>query len=198
MRLNNWLTILGLFGCMTSANAQSSASIVCSSDSRSWKSVPVLKVSYNTGADANKPGLFWFGIISEDQTTGAVLTSQGWQDYQGGLYPFHSRYDNGLTPVINLSIPIPNSATNTSSLVGYIVYAGHGVYLQDSRQKVIERRSVLDSVKADLVAKGRWQVQYETDENYIISLVQRDMVNNKKYGPALTIPYVDCEPQTGG
>lgn len=198
MRLNNWLPILALLGCAASANAQSSASIVCGSDSRNWKSVPVLNISYSTGADENKPGLFWFGIISEDQTTGMVLTSQGWQGYQGGLYPFHSRYDNGLTSVINISIELPNGTTNTASLVGYVVYAGHGVYAQDSRQKVIGRRSVLDSAKADLVAKGRWLVQYETDENYILSLVQRDMVNNRKYGPVFTIPYVDCEPQTGG
>lgn len=197
MRFNKWLTVFALFGCMASSNAHSSVSIICSSDNHGLIPVPVLLVSYSTGADANKPGLFWFGVISENQTTGSVLTTQGWQDYHGGLYPFHSRYDNGLASVINFSIPLPSGATNTASLAGYSVYAGHGIYSQESRQKVINRRSVLDSAKANLVAKGRWLPQYETDENYIWSLTQRDMVNNKKYGPYLTIPYIDCEPQTG-
>lgn len=52
---------------------------------------PVLRISYTPGVDAGAPGLFWLGVLSPDQTSGAVLTQQGWATYNGGMYPFQAR-----------------------------------------------------------------------------------------------------------
>lgn len=193
MKIKSLMVMLAVLGSVASVNAQISASIVCDG----WKSTPLLKVSYGTGKDASTPGLFWVGILSEDQTAGSVLTGRGWEDYQGGLYPYQSRFDGGLTHVINLSTILPGGSTNTAAWVGYKVYVGHGAYSQDSRQKVANRRAVLDSSKEKLVAKGGWRPEYETDEYYIWTLIQKDMMDNKKYGPILIVPFVDCDPQRG-
>jgi hypothetical protein len=186
--------------CISSAIAGGQATVACSvpGDSFGPNAVPVLQVSYSTGADAGIPGLFWFGVISQDQTIGSVLTPQGWQNYYGGLYPFQARYDGGFTSNITLSIPFPDGVQTTAAFVGYNVYAGHGIYSTDSREKVVARRASLNSVKPDMVAKGRWRPEFDSDDNFIWSLIQRDMVDNKKYGPILSIPYVDCTPLLGG
>ena len=190
------LVLLWLAVSATSAQAGGQAAVICSTpgDSFGPSSVPVLQAYYSTGPDAGTPGLFWFGVISQDQTVGSVLTPQGWQNYYGGLYPFQARYDNGLGARVTLSIPFPDGVQTTSAYVGYNVYAGHGVFSSDSRDKVVARRAALNTVKPDMVAKGRWRPEFDTDDNFIWSLIQRDMVDNKKYGPILSIPYVDCTP----
>lgn len=195
-----WTTILGLLGAMALAHAAGTATVFCSKpgDSYGAGAVPILQVSYNTGPDVGTPGLFWFGIISQDQTLGSVLTPQGWQNYSGGLYPFQARYDSGLLPRITLSLPFPGKVQNTSGYVGYSVYAGHGMYSYDMRQKVADRRTALNKAKPDMVAKGRWRPEFDSDDNYIWSLIQKDMVDNKKYGALFIIPYVDCAPDFGG
>lgn len=195
-----WLVMLGLLGTMASAHAGGTATVVCSKagDSYGWNPVPVLQVSYNTGADAGTPGLFWLGIISQDQTLGSVLTPQGWQTYNGGLYPFQARYDGGLLQRITLSIPFPDGVQTTAAYVGYSVYTGHGAYSYANRQKVADRRVALNNVKPDMVAKGRWRPEFDSDDTYIWSLIQKDMVDNNKYGAILAIPYVDCTPPVSG
>lgn len=194
------LTMLPFLVCVSSAIAGGQATVNCSvaGDSFGPNAVPVLRVSYSTGADTGTPGLFWLGVISQDQTIGSVLTPQGWQNYYGGLYPFQARYDGGFPSSITLSIPFPDGVQNTAAYVGFNVYAGNGVYTVDSREKVAARRVSLNSVKPDMVAKGRWRPEFDTDDNFIWSLIQRDMVDNKKYGPILSIPYVDCTPFTAG
>ncbi|WP_157896873.1 hypothetical protein [Acidovorax carolinensis] len=194
MKIKSLVALIAVFSSMVSANAQVSAEVVCDGG----KTTPILKISYGTGKDARTPGLFWIGILSEDQTKGSFLTTRGWEDYQGGLYPYQARFDGGLAPVINLSTALPGSYTSTVAWVGYRVYVGHGVYSQENRQRVANRRAVLDASKERLVAKGGWRPEYETDEYYIWTLVQRDMMNNKKYGPIFTIPFIDCDIQGGG
>lgn len=153
----------------------------------------VLNVGYTTGADAGVPGLFWIGVLTSDQGSGAVLTmDQGWIVYQGGLYPFQSRYDGGLPGTIAKTIAFPGDPLSTASYVGYSVYIGHGAYGGAAKLKVADRRSALNSVKAKLVAKGVWNSEYESDDRYIWSLVQKDMVDNQKYASYLTVPYIDC------
>lgn len=193
-------TLLGLLGAMASAHAAGTATVFCGKpgDSYGAGAVPILQVSYNTGPDVGTPGLFWFGINSQDQTLGSVLTPQGWQNYSGGLYPFQARYDNGLLPRITLSLPFPGKVQNTSGYVGYSLYAGHGTYSYDMRQKVADRRAALNKAKPDMVAKGRWRPEFDSDDNYIWSLIQKDMVDNNKYGALLIIPYVACAPDFGG
>lgn len=195
-----WLMALGIVVAMASAHAGGTATVECSrpGDTTGLNAVPVLQVSYSTGVDAGTPGLFWFGIISQDQTLGSVLTQKGWQNYEGGLYPFQSRYDGGLLQRITLSIPFPDGAQNTGAYVGYKVYAGHGVYSYGMRQKVADRRNALNNVKPEMVAKGRWRPEFDSDDQYIWTLIQKDMVDNNKYGPIVTIPYVDCTPPSGG
>ncbi len=195
-----WAAMVGLLTAMASAHAGGTATVVCSKpgDAFGFVPVPVLQVTYNTGADAGTPGLFWFGIISQDQKLGSVLTPQGWQNYNGGLYPFQARYDSGLLQRITLSIPFPDGVQTTASFVGYSVYAGHGAYSYANRQKVADRRTALNNVKPDMVAKGRWRPEFDTDDTYIWSLIQKDMVDNNKYGPILAIPFVDCTPPVVG
>jgi hypothetical protein len=182
------------------ANAGGSASVVCSTATANDGStylVPVVNVTYSTGADAGTPGLFWLGIISSNQTAGAVLTPSGWQTYTGGLYPFAARYDGGLSSTITKTLTLPNGATNTSAYAGYSLYVGDGVYTAAAQAQVTERRTMLNSMKASMVTTGTWSTSYDSDDSYIWSLVQKDMTDNGKYGSVLTIPSVDCARVSG-
>lgn len=160
---------------------------------------PTLRVTYSTAGDAGKPGLFWLGVLSADQQIGAALTPQGWQAYQGGLYPYQSRHDAGLRHTITLNVPMPGTSLTTAEYVGYGLYLGHGVYTQQAQQQVASRRAALNRVKPDMVAKGRWRPDFDTDDTFIWTLIQKDMTDNGKYGRVYTIPYLDCTPpQSGG
>lgn len=192
MKIRILAGLLAMLGAAASTHAQVTVAVVCDP----IKMVPILQVSYGTGRDAGKPGLFWIGVLSEDQRSGAVLTTKGWEGYEGGLYPYQSRFDMGLTPIIKLNTPLPGKST--SPWAGYTVFAGHGVYTPDSRQKVASRRATLDSTKELLISKGGWRPEYETDDYYMWTLVQRDMVNGNKYGPIFTIPNINCTMQEGG
>lgn len=188
--------LLSLMGALIPAYAAGTAAILCRNDGTR---TPILQVSYSPGSDAGMPGLFWLGIISRDMKLGAMLTSQGWTDYKGGLYPFQSRYDNGLLPSIKVEIPFPNDVSDTGQYAGYSIYVGHGVYTAAMRQKVAERRASLETVKPELLAQGRWRVEFDSDDLYKWSLIEKDMKDGHKYGSILTIPYVECVPQqTGG
>ena len=100
------------------------------------------------------PGLFWLGVMTPDQTQGAVLTQAGWANYQGGLYPFQARYDTGLPGTIQLRIPFPSNSLSTSGFVGYSVYAGHGAYTQQAQQMVAMLFAVTAPDLADGAAVG--------------------------------------------
>lgn len=185
------------------ASAAARVELVCGDGSplTTWRAntTPTLRVTYTTGADAGQPGLLWFGVLSADQQSGAVLTPNGWQTYQGGLYPFHSRHDGGLRPSTTLNVPLPGNALTTAEYVGFGVYMGHGIYTVNAQQQVASRRATLNRVKPDMVAKGRWRAEFDTDETFIWTLIQKDMTDNGKYGQAYTIPYIDCTPpQQGG
>jgi hypothetical protein len=155
---------------------------------------PVLHINYTAGVDAGAPGLFWLGVLSPDQTRGAVLTQQGWATYQGGMYPFQARYDNGIPGTVTVTIPFPTSSLSTAGFVGFSVYAGHGVYTPRSQEMVAQRRAMLNSIRAQRIAAGTWSAEYETDDRYIWSLIQGDMVNNNKFGAVITVPFIDCTP----
>lgn len=190
-------TLLAMVGTVALAGTGASASVTCGPGAPGGFNAgqsAYVRVSYPTGGDLGRPGLFWLGIISPDQTSGAVLTGQGWVTYQGGLYPFQARYDNGLPGTITLEIPFPNNAVSTAGYVGHSVYVGHGAYTVPARQKVADRRAVLDAAKPEMVARGRWRPEFASDEQYIWSLVQKDMTENKKYGAVLTVPNIDCTP----
>lgn len=193
--MRNFFYCLMMVIASAGAQASTTASITCGTAARSVRNngqPAVLNLSYQTGADTGTPGLFWIGIISPDEKLGSVLTSNGWADYQGGLYPFQSRYDRGLPGKISMAIPFPNNAQSTAGYVGYKIYVGHGAYDEKARQGVAARRAALNSAKANLVAVGKWHAELESDERHIWALIQRDMEKNEKYGAVLTVPSVDC------
>lgn len=153
---------------------------------------PILTISYTPGVDANVPGLFWLGVMTPDQTQGAVLTQAGWTNYQGGMYPFQARYDAGLPGTVQLRIPFPSNSLSTAGFVGYSVYAGHGAYTQAAQQMVASRRASLNAVRAQRIAAGTWSSEYDSDDRYIWSLIQKNMTENQKFGPLITVPFIDC------
>lgn len=184
------------------ASAGGSVDVVCGDGSplTPWTQnpYPTFRVTYSPDGDVGKPGLLWFGVLSPDQQRGAVLTMQGWETYQGGLYPPHSRYDGGLRQ-ISFTVSLPSNALTTAEYVGYGVYLGHGVYTAEAREKVVSRRNTLNRVKPDMQAKGRWNSAFDNDDHFIWTLIQKDMTDNRKYGQYFTIPFIDCTPpQQGG
>jgi hypothetical protein len=166
--------------------------------------VPTLHVTYSPGADAGTPGLFWFGILTPDQQFAEALDITGtWVQYLGGLYPPNQRFDNGLPGTVTVNVPFPadqygSVPLTTSQYVGYTVYAGHGIYSQQSQQMVAIRRESLNAVKPQRVAAGTWNSAYDDDTNFMWSLIQKDMTDNNKWGAVITIPFVDCTPPDQG
>lgn len=183
------------------AHAGGSAQVVCDQggiSSMFAKRYPVLEVTYTTGADAGTPGLLWIGVLTPDKEGGAFSTPNGWIPYKGGLYPFHARYDKGLPSTATVRIPFPGRDYSTVNYIGYTVYTGHGVYTQMMQEQVRERREVVDSTRTEMVEKGLWRAEFDSDEYYMQALVQQDLTINKKYGLVYTIPYIDCNPDQGG
>lgn len=185
---------LGLLAASVMSHAAGSARVVCN------RYYPALEVTYNTGADAGTPGLLWVGVLTPDQTGGAFYSgkSNGWEPYTGGLYPFHSRYDGGFPRTIKVTLPFPGQNNTTREYIGYSVYAGNGVLTQAMRDQVRDRRDALNSVKADIVAKGMWRAEFDSDDYHTLALVMQDLQANKKYGMIYSIPFVDCNPSDGG
>jgi len=192
MKLLKQPIFLGLLTAAAMAHAGGSARIVCD------MFYPAIEVTYTTGADAGIPGLFWVGVLTQNQTLGAFYTKKGWEPYEGGLYPFHSRYDSGFQRTLNVKLPFPGSNHTTREYVGYTVYTGHGVYTKSMQDQVSERRQAYDSVKPAMVAKGMWRKEFDSDEFHMLALVQHDLTINKKYGLIYTIPFIDCNPSDGG
>lgn len=185
--MKNILFSAALLAASTVANAAGNASLTCGSDQ-----IPVLSITYNTFGDAGMPGYVFLGVLSPDQTSGAVMTESGWTNYQGGLYPYMSRFMGGLPGVVTTTMQFPGNSTSTAAFAGYAVYMGHGVYSAESQKKVQDRRATLNQAKPALIAAGTWNAEYDSDDRYIWSLIQKDMVDNNKNGVILTIPPLDC------
>jgi hypothetical protein len=194
--MRNFVVGLALAVVGVVAQAGGTASISCGVSQ--FGQAPVLSIKYLPSGDSGTPGLFFLGALTPNQQAGAVMTPKGWLTYEGGLYPFQARYDTGLPGSISLEVPLPDGASTTAAYVGFGIYAGHGAYTTKGRAAVAERRASLNEAKAVLVADGMWNSEFNSDERYIYSLVQKDMVDNRKYGLLLTIPFVDCRPQSGG
>lgn len=190
-----------LAAAAAAAQAGGQASLSCSGG---YYGVPTLSITYTPGGDAGNPGLTWVGVLSPDQTVGAVLDiTNSWTTYNGGLYPPNARFDGGIPGTVTVSVPFPgdaygNTPTNTSAWVGYSIYMGHGIYTSDAATMVANRRTYLNSVKAERQAKGTWRAEYDDDTRFMWSLVQKNMVDKGKYGAVLTIPFLDCAPQDSG
>lgn len=151
--------------------------------------------------EPGQPGLVWVGMHNPAKTAAYLLDLQGnWQAYNGGLLPPAGRYDGGLPTTMTLDVTLPAGSTLGSSdaFVGWQVYEGYGVYTPKSRQMVAERRSALNEIKPTRVAAGKWNAEYDSDDRFIWSLVQKDMTDNSKYVNVMTIPYVNCYASSGG
>lgn len=190
-----------LAAAAAAAQAGGQASITCGNGFSG--ATPQLNVTYTPGVDAGNPGLLWLGVLSPNQTIGAVLDiTNNWIAYEGGLYPPNKRFDGGIPGTVTISVPFPGNQygtpTNTSQYVGYSVYMGHGIYTKTAADMVASRRTFLNSIKAERQAQGTWRAEYNDDTQMMWSLVQKNMVDNNKYGSVLTIPFIDCAPQEGG
>lgn len=183
--------IIAIFIACAALNATASgiASVTCG-DNQS----PVLVVKYASDADAGVPGLIYLGVLSPDRTSGAIMSEQGWVQYQSGLYPFMIRFDSGLPGIYTRTVPFPVGSTSTAAFVGFSVYMGHGAFTVQSKAKVAERRVMLNNAKTALVEAGAWNSEYSSDDRYIYALTQKDMIDNNKNSVVLTIPYLDCNP----
>ena len=173
-----------------------------------YSTTPTINVTLNTGADAGRPGLFWLGVLTPDQQTAFVLPLTGkWEKYQGGLYPPNARYDNGLPGTITVQVPIPpyyegefagSQLTNTALYQGHTVYVGHGALSPEAVKRVADRRTYLNSIREDRIARGKWSHHYDSDDQYKWALAQKDMTDGPKWGPVVTIPFLDCNPDNQG
>jgi hypothetical protein len=96
--------------------------------------------------------------------------------------------------VISLTMPFPGNGLTTGGFVGYGVYVGHGAYTSQAVQAVANRRATLDRVRAKRIAAGTWSAEHDSNERYIWSLVQKNMMDSQKYGSVMTVPFIDCTP----
>jgi hypothetical protein len=144
--------------------------------------------------------LIWIAVMLPDMSDGVVFSNGGWAPYQGGLYPFESSFENGFPSLIQRNIVFPGSSTSTSQYQGYGVFVGHGAYSAEARQRVEVMRSARARNKETLLKQGKWTAQMESsagpdfDLRYIWSLIQKDSLDNQKFGQVLTVPFVDCSP----
>lgn len=160
---------------------------------------PTLTLTYSPGADGGSPGVFYVGITDPAQQQASFLDQTNtWQAYPGGLYIPEGVYQGGIPGSITLKAAMPGTDYTTSAYVGWTIYAGHGILTSDAQALVANRRSALNAVKPQRVAAGTWNPDYDSDDRFKLSLVQKNMVDAQKYMPAITVPMVDCTPYSGG
>lgn len=155
---------------------------------------PVITVTYSTKQDAGLPGLLYVGVLSPDKEKVSLLNlSNQWTDFPGGLYIPNKRYDGGVPASYKYQLTFPGNAKNTMAFANYDLYLGHGVLSQDSQAMIVSRRKALDSAKDNLVKRGAWNPIYDNDDHFKQALVQKDLVDNKKFGPVFKIPELNCQ-----
>lgn len=196
--LKHLLFALPLFAA-ASAHSAGTVQVTCGPPSKGHllaKAVPTITVSYRFEHDTGIPGGFYFGALSSDEQSIAVYGASGWQAYEGGLYPLYSRHWGGFPSQITFSVQLPNNAMSTREYEGYKLFAGHGRYTDSDKQRVAERRAMLNAQKADFVQKGRWRTEYDSDDSYILSIIHNDMIKNETLKQIGVIPFVSCDPMS--
>jgi hypothetical protein len=131
-----------------SANAGGSAVITCGSSPPGVYNTgepPIAHINYTPGESG--PGLFYVGIETPDKSRRAFRTGDVWTNDNGGLMPFHSRYDGGMPPSIYLKMPFPGSGLTTNPYVGYQLGAGHGVFTDEAGSKIDQRLAIVARTK---------------------------------------------------
>lgn len=154
--------------------------------------------------DIGLPGAIWVGI--EDPSApgypAAFLTPGGWVAWTTGGFPTYVETP-ALGSTFSYSACIPNSATGvdcastSGHFLGWKVYAGYGVLTPEHQTLIQRRRASLDAAKPWLQQKGKWRADYEDNQAFRNALVQKS-ANEGRWGPALTIPLIDCTPPDSG
>lgn len=155
-------------------------------------------------SDVGLPGAIWVGI--EDPGVpgypAAFLTPSGWVAWTTGGFPTYLETPAlGSTFSYTACIPsLPsggNCASTSADFVGWKVYAGYGVLTPGHQALIGKRRASLNAAKPWLQQKGKWRPDYDDDLAFRNALVQKS-ANEGRWGPALTIPLIDCTPPDSG
>jgi hypothetical protein len=187
--------ILTIVALVTLAGTASAAGrVVCLN-----ANTPVIQDTIQVG-EVGQLGVLYVGMHSPDQRQAYFLNLQGnWEAYLGGLYQPAARYDAGLPASYPVTVTLPEQPAYTSAAFqGWTVYVGYGVYTPKAQSLVQARRTTLNEIKPQRVAQGKWSPEYDSDERFILSLVQKNLMDNKKYIQSVVIPYVDCTPPDAG
>ncbi|MCD5327927.1 hypothetical protein ACFFU8_09165 [Chromobacterium piscinae] len=168
--------------------------LACSPDFR-----PVIQDAVAVN-EPGQPGLVFVGMHSPDQRTAYFLNLQGgWDAYQGGLYQPAARYDAGLPSSYPLTRYLPGTPSYTSAAFqGWTIYLGYGVLTPKAQGMVKTRRDALNQLRPERVAQGKWNPEYDSDDRFKLSLIQKDLMDNQKYVKSMVIPYLDCSPPDHG
>ena len=155
-------------------------------------------------ADVGLPGAIWVGI--EDPAApgypAAFLTSGGWVAWTTGGFPTYVETP-ALGSTFSYTACIPHSptgggcASTSGQFLGWKVYAGYGVLTPEHQSLIQKRRASLDAAKPWLQQQGKWRVDYNDDLAFRNALVQKS-ANDGRWGPALTIPFINCAPPDSG
>jgi hypothetical protein len=155
-------------------------------------------------SDVGLPGAIWVGI--EDPGVpgypAAFLTPSGWMAWTTGGFPTYLE-TTALGSTFSYAACIPNSptgggcASTSADFFGWKVYAGYGVLTPEHQALIGKRRASLDRAKPWLQQRGKWRAAYDDDLAFRNALVQKS-ANGGRWGPALTIPLIDCSPPDSG
>ena len=155
-------------------------------------------------SDVGLPGAIWVGI--EDPGVpgypAAFLTPSGWVAWTNGGFPTYVETPAlGSTFAYSACMPTSPAGGGCASIstvfVGWKVYAGYGVLTPEHQTLIGKRRASLDLAKPWLQQKGKWRAAYEDDMAFRNALIQKS-ANEGRWGPALTIPLIDCTPPDSG
>jgi hypothetical protein len=149
---------------------------------------------------AGQPGLVWVAARDADEKFAYFLTpTTGWTQYTGGLYPFYNRYDAGLPASLDIKSILPNTDGSTLTEQGWSIYVGYGTLTLDAQGLVQARREALNEMKPDRVAAGTWSTNYDSDDQFKWSLVQKNMTDNNQIQTSVaTMPLLYCAPLPSG
>ena len=116
---------------------------------------------------AGQPGAVFVGAHDPGKRQAYFLTPKGWERYEGGLYTVYQRFDEGLPAALPLQSLLPKGINWTSSeVVDWSIYIGFGVLTPEAQDMVKSRREALNELKPQRVAEGRWNENYDSDDQF--------------------------------
>lgn len=203
MLKNSVLTLLLSHGMVAMAQTVS-GNVFCAGTTFAPSPASVSISGTVSAADVGLPGAIWVGIEDPGTpgTPAAFLTPSGWVAWTTGGFPTYVETP-AIASTFSYSACIPSSpagggcASTSGNFLGWKVYAGYGVLTPEHQTLIQKRRASLDAAKPWLQQKGKWRADYEDDQAFRNALVQKS-ANEGRWGPALTIPLIDCTPPDSG